>query len=361
MRPAPTARATTLLGETPKLLLRILVNHALLSMVLAGSFWMLGRAALQAHLEMGWFVGWIALIASSIPLRLLEVWWQGLFSLQVGGLLKQQLLGGILKLTPDEVRLDGAGRHFGRVMESEVVEQLALGGGLLAVLSLLDLVIAGFILSQGAGAYLQVTCLVLWTVVAAFLTTRHYKAQRKWSLERIEVTNELLERMIGHRTRLAQLPREQWHQAEDPRLAGYHEASKQMDMRTTQLSAFLPAGWLVIALLTLVPAFAQGTAVASTLAISLGGSLLALRAFDEISVFFQQLSLAAASFEQIKHLLKAVASPSSTRGARGRCWRTARCRSSTATASCSRDLRAAASPRWSRCSPACASPTPACC
>ena len=309
MRPAPTARATTLLGETPKLLLRILVNHALLSMVLAGSFWMLGRAALQAHLEIGWFVGWIALIASSIPLRLLEVWWQGLFSLQVGGLLKQQLLGGILKLTPDEVRLDGAGRHFGRVMESEVVEQLALGGGLLAVLSLLDLVIAGFILSQGAGAYLQVTCLVLWTVVAAFLTVRHYKAQRKWSIERIEVTNELLERMIGHRTRLAQLPREQWHQAEDPVLAEYHEASKQMDMRTTQLSAILPAGWLVIALLTLVPAFAQGTAVASTLAVSLGGSLLALRAFDEITVFFQQLSLAAASFEQIKHLLKAVARP----------------------------------------------------
>jgi ATP-binding cassette, subfamily B, bacterial len=309
MRPAPTARATTLLGETPKLLLRIIVNHALLSMVLAGSFWMLGRAALQAHLEMGWFVGWIALIASSIPLRLLEVWWQGLFSLQVGGLLKQQLLGGILKLTPDEVRLDGAGRHFGRVMESEVVEQLALGGGLLAVLSLLDLVIAGFILSQGAGAYIQVTCLILWTVVAAFLTGRHYKAQRKWSLERIEVTNELLERMIGHRTRLAQLPREQWHQAEDPALAEYHRASRQMDMRTTQLTAVLPAGWLVIALVTLVPSFAQGTAVASTLAVSLGGSLLALRAFDEITVFFQQLSLAAASFEQIKHLLKAVARP----------------------------------------------------
>jgi ATP-binding cassette subfamily B protein len=309
MRPAPTARATTLLGETPKLLLRILVNHALLSMVLAGSFWMLGRAALQAHLEMGWFVGWIALIASSIPLRLLEVWWQGIFSLQVGGLLKQQLLGGILKLSPDEVRLDGAGRHFGRVMESEVVEQLALGGGLLAVLSLLDLVIAGFILSQGAGAWPQVICLVLWTVFAAFLTYRHYSAQRKWSIARIEVTNELLERMIGHRTRLAQLPREQWHEAEDPRLADYHEASRKMDLRTTQLSAILPAGWLVIALLTLVPSFAQGTAVASTLAVSLGGSLLALRAFDEITVFFQQLSLAAASFEQIKHLLKAVARP----------------------------------------------------
>src|SRR5262249_33097590 len=98
MRPPPTASAMTLLGEAPALLVRILLNHPLLSLVLAGSFWMLGRAALQAHLEMGWFAGWIALIASMIPLRLLEVWWQGLFSLRVGGLLKQQLLAGILKL-----------------------------------------------------------------------------------------------------------------------------------------------------------------------------------------------------------------------------------------------------------------------
>jgi ABC-type bacteriocin/lantibiotic exporter with double-glycine peptidase domain len=36
---------------------------------------------------------------------------------------------------------------------------------------------------------------------------------------------------------------------------------------------------------------------------------LALRAFDEIAVFFQQLSLAGASFEQICHLLKAASKP----------------------------------------------------
>ena len=33
-------------------------------------------------------------------------------------------------VTPDEVRKDGIGRHFGRVVESEVVELLALGGAL---------------------------------------------------------------------------------------------------------------------------------------------------------------------------------------------------------------------------------------
>ncbi|MEO8550816.1 MAG: ABC transporter ATP-binding protein, partial [Kofleriaceae bacterium] len=226
-----------------------------------------------------------------------------------GTLLKQQLLAGILKLSPDEVRLDGIGRHFGRVAESEVVEQLALGGALLALLSLVDLVLAGGILVLGAGGWLQAGVLAAWVGVAFILARRHYKVQRQWSAARIEITRDLLERMLGHRTRLAQLPLERWHDGEDHRLSSYTETSKVLDRRTMQLSAILRDGWLVLALITLVPAFAFGTAQAGPLAISVGGILLALRAFDEISVFFQQVSLAATSFEQIKDLLVAVGRP----------------------------------------------------
>ena len=309
MRPRRTAKRKALIGDLPALVAGILVSHMLLSLVLAGSFWILGRAALQAHLEAGWFEGWIAVIACSIPLRLLEVWWQGMFSIKVGTLLKQQLLAGILKLSPDEVRLDGIGRHFGRVAESEVVEQLALGGALLAILSLVDLVLAGGILALGAGGWLQTGVLAIWIGVAIILARRHYKVQRQWSASRIEITRDLLERMLGHRTRLAQLPLERWHDSEDRRLSAYAETSKVMDKRTMQLSALLRDGWLVLALITLVPAFAFGTAQPGSLAISVGGILLALRAFDEISVFFQQVSQAAASFEQIVDLLVAVGRP----------------------------------------------------
>jgi ATP-binding cassette, subfamily B, bacterial len=309
MRPRRTARKKTLIGDIPALIGGILVSHLLLSLVLAGSFWILGRAALQANLDTGWFAGWVAVVACSIPLRLLEVWWQGMFSIRIGTLLKQQLLAGILKLSPDEVRLDGIGRHFGRVSESEVVEQLALGGALLAILSVADLILAGIILTLGAGGWLQTGVLLAWVGVAFVLAWRHYKLQRQWSTARIEITRDLLERMLGHRTRLAQLPLERWHDGEDRRLSAYAETSKEMDRRTMQLSAVLRDGWLVLALVTLVPAFAFGTAEAGSLAISVGGILLALRAFDEISVFFQQVSMAAASFEQIKDLLVAVGRP----------------------------------------------------
>lgn len=309
MRPQRTERPRVLLGDVPRLVLGILVSHLLLSLVLAGSFWILGRAALASHLDTGWFAGWIAVVACAIPLRLLEVWWQGLFAIRVGTLLKQQLLAGILKLTPDEIRADGIGRHFGRVAESEVVEQLSLGGALLAVLSLVDLVLAGVILALGAGGWLHVAALLVWIVVAFVLTARHYKVQRRWSQSRIDITHDLLERMLGHRTRLAQLPLERWHEGEDRRLAEYSDLSRTMDHRTMSLSAILPGGWLVLGLLALVPAFSLGTAPASLLAVSAGGILLAMRAFDEIAVFFQQISLAAASFEQIKDLLRAVLRP----------------------------------------------------
>jgi ATP-binding cassette, subfamily B, bacterial len=309
MRHQRTARPRTLLGDIPALVAGILVSHLLLSLVLASSFWILGRAALQAHLETGWFEGWIAVIACAVPLRLVEVWWQGLFSIRVGTLLKQQLLAGVLKLTPDEVRLDGIGRHFGRVAESEVVELLTLGGGLLAVLSLADLILAAIILALGAGGWLHVIVLAGWVIVAFILAWRHYRSQRRWSMSRIDITHDLLERMLGHRTRLAQLPLERWHDGEDRRLSDYAETSRGMDHRTMQLSALLRDGWLVLALVMLLPAFAAGTADAGALAISAGGILLALRAFDEISVFFQQISLAAASFEQIRDLLRSVFRP----------------------------------------------------
>src|SRR6185295_12889174 len=277
MRPQRTARAATLLGDVPRLMAGILVNHMLLSLVLAASFCILARAPLQPHLATSSFEGWIAVIACAVPLRLLEVWWQGLFSIRVGTLLKQQLLAGILKLTPDEIRLDGIGRHFGRVAESEVVELLALGGALLAVLSLVDLILAAIILSLGAGGWLHVAALAAWMMVAFVLARRHYKAQRRWSVARIEITHDLLERMLGQRTRLAQLPLERWHDGEDRRLSDYAETSRVMDQRTMNLSAILRDGWLVLSLLALVPAFASGTVPASTLAISAGGILLALR------------------------------------------------------------------------------------
>jgi ATP-binding cassette subfamily B protein len=56
-------------------------------------------------------------------LRGLITWLQGLFAITGGGLLKERLLAGALRLLPEEVRIEGAGQLLGRVLESEALRR----------------------------------------------------------------------------------------------------------------------------------------------------------------------------------------------------------------------------------------------
>ena len=54
---------------------------------------------------------------------------------------------GAFGLEPEEIRREGAGHLLGRVIEAEAVESLALGGGFMALLAALELVIAAGVLA----------------------------------------------------------------------------------------------------------------------------------------------------------------------------------------------------------------------
>ena len=86
-----------------------------------------------------------------------------------GGLLKQRLLYGALRLEPEEVRHQGAGQFLGRVMESEAVESLALSGGFLGLVAGIELIMAAVVLGNGAGGTLHVLLLLGWVALAGLL------------------------------------------------------------------------------------------------------------------------------------------------------------------------------------------------
>ncbi|HEY2030798.1 MAG TPA: ABC transporter ATP-binding protein [Myxococcales bacterium] len=272
---------------------------------LAG-WWVIGSAGLSGRFEPGWFAAWSLLLLSVVPFRMLELWWQGAFALRSGALLKQRLLQGTLNLHPDEVRTEGAGHHFGKVSESENVESLALSGGLLALLSTVDLTLAGFVLWKGAAGGPQVLALVCWLGLIGVLAVRHFRRQRAWAQKRIDVTHALLERMEGHRTRLAQEAPERWHVGEDELLSDYHGISERLDDSAALIASISRRGFLLVAFAALVPAFVFGSPSITALAISVGGILLASRALEDASQSFQTLTSAATSFEQIRDLLRAA-------------------------------------------------------
>ncbi len=200
----------------------------------------------------------------------------------------------------------GAGQLLGRVIESEALESLALSGGFLAMVSVIELVLAAVVLGAGAGGVGHALLLVLWGAMAAVLGWRYFQEERRWTESRIGMTHDLVERMVGHRTRLAQEPREHWHDSEDQSLERYQGISQAVDRRGALLMAMVPRGWLVIGILGLAPAFVSGSP-ATALAISVGGLLLAYRAFRRLSSGMWNLTEAAIAWKQVAPLFEAAA------------------------------------------------------
>ncbi|MEZ4452819.1 MAG: hypothetical protein R3B09_25380 [Nannocystaceae bacterium] len=242
-----------------------------------------------------------------MPLRLVGAWAQGRLALQIGAWLKRRLLVGALTLEPDVIRRRGGGQLLAQVYESEAVEALALRG-LLSAGALIDLAMAAWVLAQGAAPGLHVALLAGWTGVVLLACLGHARARVLWARERLQMTQDLVERMVGHTTRLVQEAPERWHRGEERALGGYRVRSAAMDRRSLLLSTVASRGWLVLGILGLGPAMlgeagALGTA---PLAIAFGGVLLALGAFVGLADGLRDLTDLWISWREVAPLAAAA-------------------------------------------------------
>ena len=294
-------------ADLPRDLVGMLASHGLAYLLLLAAWAVVGVSALQGRLEGGWLAAWALLLLTTVPFAMSTTWFQGRLTIGVSGLLKRRLLHGVLRLQPDEVRGEGAGRLLGKVIESESLEALALGGGVLVVLSIIEVVMALVVLSAGASGGLHAVLLLGWLGVIVALNWRYYRRVRQWAGQRVELTSDLVERMVGHRTRLAQLPRERWHEGEDEAVERYVSLASRMDEANRQLMVLLPRGWMLLGVIGLAPAFIAGGASSASVAVSLGGILLAFGALNKASGSFAQIGGAAIAWEQLSGMYHAAA------------------------------------------------------
>jgi ATP-binding cassette subfamily B protein len=159
-----------------------------------------------------------------------------------------------------------------------------------------------------------VVLLVLWTLGAAALGAVFFHRRLEWVRLRLGMTLDLIERIVGHRTRLAQQPRTEWHAGEDEALEGYVHAAAAMDRAAAWLLALVPRGWVVVALCGLTPMFVGGGS-AATIAVALGGILLAFRAFDRLTGGLWSLTGAAIAWRQTAPVFHAAARGAADRSA----------------------------------------------
>ncbi len=194
-----------------------------------------GQASLSAWFDSSWMWRWTLLLAALIPLRFWSAWWQGRLAILVGGLWP-------------------AGKG------SRDDAELAFSGGLASLVSVVELALASSLLTLGAngsarggasGGMLAAVFLA-WTLLAMAIAWRYARARDRWSISRDPAIH-------------------------DSGLNAYHGTSARMDRWAVRLNSFGPNGWVLIAVLGLVPAF-YGGASPSDLAVGLGGVLLAYQA-----------------------------------------------------------------------------------
>jgi ATP-binding cassette subfamily B protein len=290
--------------------LGLLFGHAAAAVLWLLSWWWLAQGALSGHFDAGRLAGWSLLLASAFLARLGAFAASGVLSVRIGALLKRRLLEGALRLSSEEVRAFGVGQFLGRVMEGETLEQAAIAGGLVGLMSLIDLALAALVLvGAGSAGLVLVAFMAAWTAVGIGLAVRYFRARRLWTDARLGLTNALVESMEGHRTRLAQGFELRERTREDIAVEGYLRSSQSVDRASAKLQIVLPRGWLLGGILGLAPVIAAGGLSATALALGLGGVLLAYQAFREFAAGLERVMAGAAAWSWIRPFWEAAGRP----------------------------------------------------
>jgi len=309
LRPQPGGSFFRQLGQVraKRFLALMLSAHLLQHLFVVGSWWLLGRAALLGRIDAGWLIAWALMLVTMIPIRLLATWCQGKLSFGIGALLRQRLLVGALRIDPQETRRLGAGHLLGRVMESDAIEALALNGGFTGLLAVNELVVALLVLLAGPAPGWHGGLILTWLVLCAVATWLFFTRRLRWTDARVGLTHEIVERMVGHRTRIAQEHPDHWHDGEDETLDHYHHLSRWMDRLAVAYQAGLVRGWFVLGIAGLLPALTAGQTSGASMAVGIGGVLLGARAFERLSGSLSYLIDAAICWRQIGPVFRAAA------------------------------------------------------
>jgi ATP-binding cassette subfamily B protein len=270
------------------------------------SWYVIGRGALEGKIDHGWLIAWVVLLVSIVPFRYTSLVVAGKIAVEGGALLKQRLLAGSLNMNPDIIQREGAGKLLGLVIESEAVEALAISGGIAAITACIDLGFAGFVLGLGSSFYGLLVLFVAWLFLLLASTIRYFHLRLDWTLMRANMTDALVEKIIGHRTRKAQQPSAMWHEDEDSSLVDYLRASARLDQSHVFISAFIPRGWLLAGIVVIASTITSGSAGAGAIVVAIGGLLLVFRSLRILVSGAIDVIGALIAWKQVAPLLRAA-------------------------------------------------------
>jgi ATP-binding cassette subfamily B protein len=156
-----------------------------------------------------------------------------------------------------------------------------------------------------SGAFLPAAVLVATVVIGIFLARGYAQRCVAWTEQRLELTQDLVERMTGHRTRIAQQPRAEWHRGEDEALDRYFTESQALDRQWVALGAVLPGAWLCAGLASLSPTLVSSSTTPPEIAVAIGAILLAFLALRKLTTGARSVAALAVAWRQVAPLFDA--------------------------------------------------------
>jgi ATP-binding cassette, subfamily B, bacterial len=208
----------------------------------------------------------------------------------------------------NQSRRQGAGELLGVVMESAAVEQLAGNNALLVLVTTAELLFAIGLLVLGAGGWVHAFLALLWLAGTGASMLRLARRKIDLTAARLRITRDLVERMVGHRTRVAQQDPADWHRGEDAALHDYLVAAERIDRSHAWIAGMVPKGWVLLGVASMAPAFLSG-AEAALYAPSLAGVLLGSQALGALCSHVSQLIDAAIAWKWVGPLYAAAVEP----------------------------------------------------
>ncbi len=309
-------------ARLPGLLVGVLAAHAAGYLLFLLSWWVLGQGALSGYLSEGALRVWTLLLLTFVLLRVVDTWAQHRLSVDAGARVKEILLSGIFQLRQREVQHQGVGRSLSRVMEADLFSS-GIAGALLVLVSLVDLSFGLVVLALGGGGLLHALALALalWVGLGVALCRRYLQRAGLWIEAYLEMSHDLIERMVGYHTRLIQERPEQLHQEEDRLLHRYQAAARRMDRLGTALQALIGRGWLLAGMLILTPSLLDGASLTEEIAVAVGVVLWVSQVLKQLISGLIRFVDVVVSWEQTGPLLTAARRPRQEARPSHRGWR----------------------------------------
>ena len=228
-------------------------------------------------------------------------------ALDVGAVVRVWLLRGALRVDGERIRSAGVGQLLGRALDAETLDVLALGGGVQAVAGIFELTFGVAVLGFGAAAW-AFAALTLTLCALGVGVRIHARRLTSWCHIRRELTHDLVERMVGHRTALIQDRPPRRQAADEAALTVYDRETRGLDRAAVWVGVGLPRGWLCLGLLALAPLvlspLARG-ASGSAIAMSVGGVWLVYSAMRRLGIALPMLSSAREAWGRIAPMVGA--------------------------------------------------------